>query len=369
MPEGRARVAASILNSNLANLAHEVRKAVRSGADRIHIDVMDAHFVPNLTFGAGTIRALRPVTRSPFDAHLMIDEPGRWIDDYIEAGCDSITFHVEVDEPKEPVLRKIRAAGRAAGLAVKPATPLSALEPYRELLDIVMVMTVEPGFGGQAFMKDVAMAKILRARDLLAHKPWGGEIHVDGGVSRETADIVGGQGADILVAGTALFAKGRDAGREVRLIKALADEAYSYERNDGRPAEPRERMSYFGALPRKFALALLDRIEAHGVPGIMLRANGQMNPDGVRDFDILLPTESMAWAEATYGPERDRLAVEAEAWRADLRARGIDRSQPGPDGTYPLPYGEPTPTENLARLTEARRRRRRRAATGGSPAS
>ena len=125
----------------------------------------------------------------------MIAEPGRWLDDYIGAGCDSITFHVEVEEPIEPILRRIKAAGRAAGLALQPGTPLAALEPYRELLDIVMVMTVEPGFGGQSFMRDVALDKILRGPATSSpHKPWGGEIHVDGGVNRETAELVGGLG-------------------------------------------------------------------------------------------------------------------------------------------------------------------------------
>ena len=157
MSTGRARVAASILDADLANLGYAVRRVVRAGSDRIHLDIMDGQFVPNLTFGASTIKALRPRTEAPFDAHLMISEPGRYLDEYLEAGCDSITFHVEVAaEQIEPTLRRIRAAGRAAGLALRPRTPLSALEPYRELLDIVMGMTVEPGFGGQSFMADVA---------------------------------------------------------------------------------------------------------------------------------------------------------------------------------------------------------------------
>lgn len=156
MADGRARVAASILDADLSNLAYAVRRVQKEGADRIHLDVMDAHFVPDLTFGAKTIKHLRKRTELPFDAHLMVDEPGRFLDEYLDAGCDSITFHVEIEEEIAPTLRRIRAAGRAAGLAVKPATPLSTLEPYRELLDIVLVMTVEPGFGGQSFMKDVA---------------------------------------------------------------------------------------------------------------------------------------------------------------------------------------------------------------------
>ena len=332
MGEGRALIAASILNADLANLAREVRRAVKAGADRIHLDVMDARFVPNLTFGWTTIAHLRPVTEAPFDAHLMIAEPGRWLDDFLAAGCDSITVHVEVEEAIEPLLRRIKAAGRAAGLAMRPGTPMEALEPYRHLLDIVMVMTVEPGFGGQAFMREVAQRKIPEARRLLAEKPWGGEVHVDGGVNRETAELVGGLGADVLIAGAALFARGRNPGREVRLMRALADEGYAIELNDGVSPAPREQMVRLASLPRALGEPLRDAIEAAGVPVVMLRGSGLVGPDGMRDMDLLVPRVSVAWVEERFGAPRDALHAEAAAARAAAAAPSPDSGATGSGG-------------------------------------
>jgi ribulose-phosphate 3-epimerase len=242
MAAHRALVSASILDSDLSNLSRDCRRALKAGSDRIHLDVMDGHFVPNITFGPGIIKRLRKIGKQPFDAHLMISEPSRYMDQFIDAGCDSITFHVEVEEPIEPTLLKIRKAGRLAGLAIKPATPLSALDPYRDLLDIIMVMTVEPGFGGQKFMADAAK-KIDPAhqvfRDIPGERPSRREVHVDGGVSRDTAEYCGGLGVDILVVGSVLWKKGSDIEREIELIKSLADRGYRHRRPAGTSSKKR----------------------------------------------------------------------------------------------------------------------------------
>ena len=224
-PEG-VLIAASILDSDLGTLAAEIRRAEDAGADRIHLDVMDGHFVPNLTFGWRMISAVRSATSLPFDAHLMIAEPGRWTEEFLDAGCDSITFHVEVDAPQvRPALEQIREAGKAAGLSVKPATPLSALDPYRDLLDIVLVMTVEPGFGGQSFMADVAEAKLAPARRWL--DPDGAcEVQLDGGGRAETAEVIGRGGTDVIVAGSALY-RADDMAAEVERIRSVATAARS----------------------------------------------------------------------------------------------------------------------------------------------
>ena len=316
MGTGRARIAVSILDADHSNMAYAVRRAEKEGADRIHLDVMDGHFVPNLTFGPKMVAGIRKRTELPLDAHLMISDPLTYVDEFIEAGCDSITFHVEVEAAQiEPTLHKIRAASRAAGLSVKPNTPLTALEPYRSLLDIVLVMTVEPGFGGQSFMRDVAQEKLLAAREYLSHKAHGGEVHVDGGINRESAEFVGGLGVDILVVGSVLWIKGRNMGREIRLVKALADEGYQYRLNDGKPPIPRDRMVTFTQLPKHLAWKFMAEIEKGGIPVIPLRGSGRINPDGDRDFDLMVPATVEALTTERHAEARDRYAAEAERWR------------------------------------------------------
>ncbi len=332
---GRARVAASILDADLGNLAHAVRRAEREGVDRIHLDVMDGHFVPNITFGARTIKALRRRSTLPFDAHLMISEPDRYVDEFLDAGCDSVTIHVEVNVPIEPVLRKIRDAGRAVGLSLRPGTPLSTLEPYRHLLDLIMVMTVEPGFGGQSFMADVARAKILAAREYLGHKLHGAEVHVDGGVNRDTAELVGGLAADVLVVGSALWIKGRDMAREIRLVRALADEGYQYTLNGGVPPIPRDRMSTVATLPRHLARTIQGEIERAGVPVFIFRS-GPLDletPDELRDWDVMLPASAEAAALERFGDRLAALRADGTAWRE--AGRPTPPNVPAPHPPHP----------------------------------
>jgi ribulose-phosphate 3-epimerase len=336
---GRARVSVSILDADHSNMAYAVRRAEKEGADRFHIDVMDGHFVPNLTFGPKMIKGIRPRTELPLDAHLMISDPLQYVDEFLDAGCDSITFHVEVDPAQiEPALRKIRAAGRAPGLAVKPNTPLTALEPYRGLFDIVLVMTVEPGFGGQSFMKDVAAEKIPAARQYLGHKPVEGEIQVDGGVNRESAEFVGGLGVDILIVGSVLWIKGRNMGREIRLVRALADEGYQYRLNDGKPPIPRDAMVTFAQLPKHLAWAFMAAIEKGGIPVIPLRGTGQFNPDGVRDYDLLIPASAEALALERHAADRERYLGDAKRWREQYI---VEFGVKPPETLRPMPARSP----------------------------
>jgi ribulose-phosphate 3-epimerase len=282
---GHSRVAASILDADPANLAREIRRGERGGADRFHLDVMDGHFVPNISFGPATVAAIRGITELPLDVHLMISRPSRYLDAFLDAGADSITLHVEVDEPKEPTLSAIRRAGRAAGLAVSPGTAIEAVAPFAALLDIVMVMGVEPGFGGQAFIQSCG-AKIPLARQLLAERPLG-EVHLDGGVNRDNAELLGALGVDVLVAGSALYRRGRDLGREVRLLRALADEGWIV--SHGAPRPPRDRWVPLAVVARERAEPVRERLAAAGVPAIVVSAEGARR--GQREVLVPAPAE------------------------------------------------------------------------------
>ena len=196
------QITPSMLASDFANLEAEAARI--SSADWLHMDVMDNHFVPNLTLGAPVIEALAKVAAQPIDAHLMIEDPDRWAPAYVEAGAGSVTFHVEAAKAPVRLAREIRAKGARASMALKPATPI---EPYEDLLpelDMVLIMTVEPGFGGQKFL-DICLPKIQRARALIDKH--GGDIwlQVDGGVSLETIERCADAGADVFVAGSAVF--------------------------------------------------------------------------------------------------------------------------------------------------------------------
>ncbi|MBU3759985.1 MAG: ribulose-phosphate 3-epimerase [Candidatus Omnitrophica bacterium] len=193
------KIAPSILSADFSNLGREIADVERGGCDVIHVDVMDGHFVPNLTLGAPVVKSIRKTTQLPMDVHLMIDEPIRFVEDFKKAGTDWLTVHVEACRDLPGTLDAIRKAGMKTGMSLRPGTSVEALEPYLDQLELVLVMTVEPGFGGQSFMAD-QLEKVRWLR-----KRFQGMISVDGGVNAQTAHEVRTAGADILVAGTAVF--------------------------------------------------------------------------------------------------------------------------------------------------------------------
>lgn len=209
-PESRVKISPSILAADFACLGEEVTAICEAGCDYVHVDVMDGHFVPNLTIGPGVVKAIKPHASKPLDVHLMISPVDAFIDLFAEAGADIITFHPEAGPHPHRTVQAIKATGCKAGISLNPATPIAALEELIEDIDLILVMSVNPGFGGQKFIK-TQLEKIRRIRDLITTAGREIELEVDGGVSSKNAEEIIAAGADVLVAGTAVFQSGRQA--------------------------------------------------------------------------------------------------------------------------------------------------------------
>lgn len=198
------KIAPSILSARFDRLGDQVREAAEAGADMFHIDVMDGHFVPNLTMGPAIVSSIRPLTKIPFDAHLMVTHPEHFVKGFADAGVDDLTVHVESDHDVRATIRAIHDVGVSPGIVLNPATPFEKAVPYLAEVDLLLVMTVHPGFSGQAFRADV-VPKIREARGFLDKEGLRAELQVDGGIKVDTAAIVAEAGADILVSGSGIF--------------------------------------------------------------------------------------------------------------------------------------------------------------------
>ncbi|MFO0808257.1 MAG: ribulose-phosphate 3-epimerase [Gemmataceae bacterium] len=210
-------VAPSILAADFAKLGDEVAAVEQGGANRIHVDVMDGHFVPNLSMGPAIVKSLRPRTRLPLEVHLMITDPAQYAEPFLKAGADTILFHIEVLPDPRPLLRSIHSAGKKAGLVVNPETPVEALEPFLAEIELALCMTVHPGFGGQAFLRE-SPVRIHTLRKLIDRLNPACELEVDGGIDRTTAREAVAAGSNVLVAGTSIFRAAEGPAAAVKLL-------------------------------------------------------------------------------------------------------------------------------------------------------